>query len=114
MLSAQNEKSLVDLVQFYEIDHCFTDIRGTNNFHARGKGLVAGELLKKIFPKDCVLFIGDTNMDMDIAEFYGFESIGVTFGHQAKSRFKKNQAFALIDSFTDLRSWLFSKLSESL
>jgi len=114
LLSAQNETSLIDLVQFYKVDHFFEDIRGTSNFHARGKDVVAKDILKKISPKNNALFIGDTNMDMDIAELNGFNSIGLTFGHQAKNRFKKDQPFALIDEFSSLASWLNSKLKESL
>jgi len=114
LLSAQNEEALVGLVHFYGLESYFTDVRGTNNFHARGKGVVAKEVLKKIHPKDYTLFIGDTNMDMDIAEFNGLQSIGLTFGHQAKGRFKKNQAIALIDGFKDLAFWLASKLPDSL
>ena len=114
LLSAQNEDSLMSLVQFYKIGGYFEDIRGTNNFHARGKGVVAKEILKKMPPGQHVLFIGDTNMDMDIAEFNGLNSIGLTFGHQAKNRFKKGQAIALIEDFVGLESWLTSKLKESL
>jgi len=114
LLSAQNEESLIDLVQFYKVDRFFEDIRGTSNFHARGKDVVAKDILKKISPKNNALFIGDTNMDMDIAELNGFNSIGLTFGHQAKGRFKKDQAFALIDEFSSLASWLNSKLKDSL
>jgi len=110
LLSAQNEDSLMSLVQFYKIGGYFEDIRGTNNFHARGKGVVAKEILKKIPPGQHVLFIGDTNMDMDIAQSGGFDSLGVTFGHQSKNRFKKGQAVALIDNFVGLASWLTSRL----
>ena len=114
LLSAQNEESLIDLTKFYKVDRFFEDIRGTDNFHARGKDAVAKDILKKISPKNHALFIGDTNMDMDIAKLNGFDSIGLTFGHQAKSRFKKDQAFALIDDFSNLASWLRSKLRGSL
>ena len=114
LLSAQNEESLNDLVRFYKVGHYFEEIRGTNNFHARGKGVVAKDILKKMSPKDPVLFIGDTSMDMGIAELNGFDSIALTFGHQAKNRFKKNQSVALMDDFSSLASWLASKLRGSL
>ena len=114
LLSAQNESSLMELVNFYKIEHCFEDIRGTDNFHARGKDLVAKEILKNINSHNCVLFIGDTNMDIKISQKYGANSIGITFGHQAKNRFKKTTKSKLIDSFSDLDVWLVSKLKGNL
>ena len=114
MLSAQNESSLKELVSFYKIESCFEDIRGTDNFHARGKDLVASEILENINSHSCTLFIGDTNMDIEISQIYSANSIGITFGHQAKNRFKKTKKSKLINSFEDLDVWLVSKLRESL
>ena len=114
LLSAQNESSLKELVSFYKIESCFEDIRGTDNFHARGKDLVASEILKNIDSHNCTLFIGDTNMDIEISQIYNANSIGITFGHQAKNRFKKTKKSKLINSFEDLDVWLVSKLRESL
>jgi len=76
--------------------------------------LVAKEILKNINSHNCVLFIGDTNMDIKISQKYGANSIGITFGHQAKNRFKKTTKSKLIDSFSDLDVWLVSKLKGNL
>ena len=52
LLSAQNNDSLIDLIDFYNISHFFEKISGTNNFHARGKALLASNLLKSIGGKN--------------------------------------------------------------
>ena len=109
LLSAQNESSLKDLVRFYKIEKYFKIVRGTNNFHARGKDLVAQEVLKEINTQDSVLFIGDTNMDLDIAEKNNSCFFAITFGHQLKKRFKKSKNIQLVNNFKDLDSLILSK-----
>ena len=114
LLSAQNEASLKDLVKFYKIGPYFEKIRGTNNFHARGKELVAKEMLKEMSCAESVLFVGDTNMDMDIAKMYASKFIAIAFGHQSGNRFKKSKKIKLVESFKDLDSWLLKKCSGRL
>jgi len=114
LLSAQNEDSLIELISFYKIGHYFEQVRGTDNFHARGKDLVAKEILKNIDSSNCVLFIGDTNMDIEISQKYNANSIGITFGHQSGRQFNKAKSLKLINSFESLDSWLILKLMESL
>ena len=110
LLSAQNQTSLIDLVKFYELEQYFTDIRGTNNFHARGKFETSKEMLKNVGPHNSFLFIGDTNMDMDIAKQHASPAIAIGFGHQLKTRFKKSKNIKLVNSFKDLDSLILSKL----
>ena len=75
---------------------------------------MASQLLD--FPNniDNVLFIGDTNLDVQIANNYQSEIIGLTFGHQSKDRFPVVKKLTLVDSFDDLYSYLTSKLMENL
>ena len=109
LLSAQNEVSLKELVKFYKIEPYFEKIRGTTNFHARGKDLVAKEMLKEIPSVESVLFVGDTNMDMDIAKMHASKFVAIAFGHQSGKRFKKSKKIKLVESFKDLDSWLLKK-----
>ena len=109
LLSAQNDGSLKELVSFYKLEKYFKKIRGTDNFHARGKSLVAKDILKGINSSDCTLFVGDTNMDAAIAKKYNSQFFAVTFGHQLKNRFKKTKKVKLINKFKDLDSLLLTR-----
>ena len=110
LLSAQNHDSLMDQINFYKIKHLFRTINGTNNLHARGKNLLATNLLKsKKINKNGVLFIGDTNLDMDLALQNGAKAIGITYGHQSKHRFLNSQDIFLCNCPTSLKTYLFSK-----
>ena len=92
LLSAQNEGSLLELVEFYQLDMFFEQVRGTNNFHGRGKGVVAGEILENIRPLDSVLFIGDTYHDYEVAQALGIDCILLSHGHTCHSRLIKTGA----------------------
>ena len=113
ILSAQNHSSLLELIDFYDLKNLFKKIRGTDNLHARGKDLIANQLLDFSSNKGSVLFIGDTNLDVQIAKRYQSEIIGLTFGHQSKSRFPIMKNLTLVDSFDDLCSCLTLKLKEN-
>ena len=112
ILSAQNHHSLLELIDFYNLKDLFQKIKGTDNLHARGKDLLASQLLD-FSNIDNVLFIGDTNLDVQIANDYQSKIIGLTFGHQSKSRFPIMKNLTLVDSFDDLYSCLTLKLMEN-
>ena len=110
LLSAQNEESLLPLVSFYKLNGFFQLIKGTDNFHARGKEDIAGEMLNNLTAKNNeVLFIGDTNMDVRIAQRYNSNIIALAFGHQAKKRFPKKK-ITLVENFKHLENVLTLKL----
>ena len=99
--------------KYYKIDGYFQDIRGTNNFHARGKFLVSKEMLDRKKAPSSLLFIGDTNMDMAIARKHKAAAVGLTFGHQSKGRFKKSKNVKLVGSFKELGFLLLLKLMDN-
>ena len=114
LLSAQNHSSLLDLVEYYQIGHLFETVQGTNNLHARGKGELASRLLaSKKIDNNRALFIGDTNMDVEIALDNGASVLGLSFGHQSRERFLKSKNLTLIDSFKELSACLHLKFLES-
>ena len=114
LLSAQNHESLLELVRFYQIGHFFELVQGTDNIHARGKGLLAHSIMKaqKIKSNE-VLFIGDTNMDAEIARANRAKMFALTFGHQNKDRFPENERITLVHTLTQLCSCLFGESLES-
>ncbi len=103
LLSAQNQESLLELVNFYGISNLFESILGTDNFHARGKPLVARKLINTIEAKKSeILFIGDTNLDMKIALGEDSSAVAVTYGHQSRDRFPNQKNILFVDSFNEL------------
>tara|TARA_B100001123_G_C15216599_1_gene989489 strand:+ start:178 stop:846 length:669 start_codon:yes stop_codon:yes gene_type:complete len=115
LLSAQNHDSLLDLIKYYQLGHLFERVQGTNNLHARGKGRLASSLLKsKRIASDRVLFIGDTNMDVEIALNNKASVVGLSFGHQSRERFVESKKLTLINSFKELSAYLHLKFLESL
>ena len=115
LLSAQNETTLIEQVNFYGLSSFFNSIMGTNNSHARGKDLTANILFEKINGNiDEILIIGDTNLDMEIAKKFNCKAIGVTYGHQAINRFESNKNIHLITSFNELDFYLTSLFHENL
>ena len=114
LLSAQNHTSLLELIRFYQIGPLFEKIQGTDNLHARGKKRLASNLLKSNgINQSEVLFIGDTNMDVEIAVTNNAPILGLTFGHQSKGRFLKSDKITLIDTFRDLSAYLTLKFLEN-
>ena len=114
LLSAQNHDSLMDQINFYNIKHLFQAIQGTDNLHARGKNRLATNLLKsENIDTSRLLFVGDTNLDMELAVQNEAKAIGVTYGHQSKHRFLNSQNIFLCDSPNLLKTCLFSKFLEN-
>ena len=103
LLSAQNNSSLLPLVNFYNISGAFEKISGTDNFHARGKSLLANNLIESIgAKKEEILFIGDTNLDVKIASKAKAFILAATYGHQSKERFPVQKNVILADRFSKL------------
>ena len=114
LLSAQNQDSLIDLVQFYSLGHYFSSIRGTDNFHARGKNGLAKKILKKISTSsNNIIFVGDTTMDVEMALQNNCKIIALTYGHHATNRFKSNENILLARSINELKTSLLALLSEN-
>ncbi len=111
LLSAQNNNSLLDLAGFYNLTDLFEKIVGTDNFHARGKELLAKKLVTAMRQEggDC-LFVGDTNLDVKIASSEKSLIFAVCYGHQLSCRFPKQKNVVLIKSPENLISLLNSKL----
>jgi len=107
LLSAQNNSSLLALIDFYNISGFFEEILGTDNVHARGKNLLSKRLIDSIGAKnDEILFIGDTNLDVEIASSENILILAATYGHQSKKRFPIQKNIILVESFNDLFSLL--------
>ena len=114
LLSAQNQDSLIELVDFYKISSYFSSINGTDNFHARGKNALAKKILKKISTSsNNVIFIGDTTMDAEMALENQCKIIAITYGHHSANRFDSDKNILLVNSIYELKTCLLSLLLEN-
>lgn len=92
VLSAMEQDSLRDLVDFYKLTNYFEKITGIQDHFANGKSKMARELLDAsgLRPEE-VLMVGDTYHDFEVAAQNGIDCIFVSRGHQSTQRlFKAN------------------------
>jgi len=103
LLSAQNHSSLLDLTDFYNVSGLFEIISGTDNLHARGKSSLANKLITSLGGRAHeVLFIGDTNLDIEIATATQSFVVAAAYGHQSKNRFPNQKNILIVNSFNEL------------
>lgn len=100
LLSASEEKNLMQQLKHYRIEHYFDAILGTSNVYAKSKVEVALNYIKEnhIQPEQCYM-IGDTLHDAEVAEALGVHIIIYTKGHQHPSRL---DAYSKVDHFNEL------------
>ena len=110
LLSAQEHSSLVDLSKYYNIHSCFKFVQGTDNINAEAKSILAKKIISSFnYEPEELLFIGDTNMDVDIALENNSNVIILTCGHQASYRFTSSPCVFKINSFDRLGPCLRAK-----
>ena len=91
VVSAQNHKILIKLLEYYGLSKYFVDVFGVNNHVAKGKDVVALNLKNKISNKNNnILFVGDTFLDFEVASKIKATPLLVTWGHYSKKRLAVN------------------------
>ncbi len=103
VLSAYEQKALLEATDFFELTDRFTDVIGLNDIYAagkveNGKQYIAG---LNIDPAD-VLFIGDTLHDFEVAEAMGVSCALVAGGHNSRARLETS-GVPVFDSLSELR-----------
>ena len=100
LLSASEEKNLLEQLDHFGIKDKFTYILGTSNIYAKSKVEVARNFIEKQkIDTINAYMIGDTLHDAEVAEKLGLKVILYSGGHQDKIRFKNHQT---IDDFKEL------------
>ncbi len=103
VLSAYEQKALLEATDYFELTPFFNDIVGLNDIYANGKvdnGLkyMAGLNLDKAD----VLFVGDTVHDFEVAEAMGVNCVLVAHGHNSRPRLEACNV-PVFDSLEDVR-----------
>ena len=87
ILSAYPYDGLVDIVQYYQLNHFFEELLGLSDIYARSKcELGIAWMNKQNYAPSDVLMIGDTAHDFDVAKAMGIDCILVAGGHYSKER----------------------------
>ena len=90
ILSAQHQTLLDDLVQYYNIQHHFTQIIGLDNHYAHSKTQNGINLIKKLhLEPDNILMIGDTDHDYEVSQTLGIDCVLLSQGHHSPDRLLK-------------------------
>ena len=92
LLSAYEQRSLNNILRYYEIDNYFENIIGLDNIYADGKAHLAQDLIKRINSNGSlnnVLLIGDTIHDYEVAKEIRSDCILISHGHQDEARLRK-------------------------
>jgi len=90
VLSAREEKKLIEDLKYYEIYSLFKDISGLNDHYANGKTAVGKKLIKQngITPENCIL-IGDTVHDAEVADELKVDCLLISNGHHSYNKLKQ-------------------------
>ena len=108
ILSASGQKILDKLAEYHRIGHYFIAVLGQDNHYAYGKIETGKMLIKKlgIAPKN-ILFIGDTEHDLDVANAIGTHCALLSWGHTSTERLDKREV-NVFNAISDLKSWINS------
>ncbi len=108
ILSASSQKILNTLATHHNIDHYFKAVLGQDNHYAYGKIETGKMLINKlgIAPKN-ILFVGDTEHDLDVANAIGTHCALLSWGHTSTERLDKKEV-NVFNAIADLKSWINS------
>ncbi len=104
LLSATELNMLKDQVASLGIGAWFDEICGMDNVYAHGKRSLA-ERWRENHPSAKVLFVGDTDHDLEVAEAIGADCVLFSGGHQSRVRLVR-LGYPVIDHLTELKNFL--------
>ena len=104
VLSAYEQKALLEATDYFKLTGFFDDIIGLNDIYAHGKVENGKQYIEKldIDPAD-VLFVGDTIHDFEVAEAMGVNCALVANGHNSRERLEAC-GVPVLDSLYELKS----------
>lgn len=106
VLSAYEQKALLEATDYFELTGLFTDIVGLNDIYAHGKLENGKQYIAElnVDPAE-VLFVGDTIHDFEVAEAMGVHCALVANGHNSRERLEAC-GVPVFDSLAELKSLL--------
>ena len=93
VLSAYEQKALLEATDHFELTAFFNDIVGLNDIYAHGKVQNGLRYMERLgIDAADVLFVGDTVHDFEVAQAMGVKSVLVACGHNARPRLEATGA----------------------
>jgi len=109
VLSAREEKKLIEDIKYYKIDAFFKEISGLSDHYANGKIELGKSLMQrnKISNEKCLL-IGDTNHDAEVAKELNVDCVLISNGHHPLSKLEQCNV-PVFNSVKELEAFLLFK-----
>jgi len=109
VLSAYEQKALLEATDYFELTDRFTDIIGLNDIYAAGKVENGKQYIAGLnVDPGKVLFIGDTLHDFEVAEAMGVQCFLVANGHNSRARLE-TCGVPVFDSLVGIRDQFLKK-----
>lgn len=91
ILTAGHKESVMQLLDYYDIQGYFDEVEGLDNYHAeskvdRGRHLIENNKINK----ETTVLIGDTIHDYEVATELDVQCVLIASGHQSKKRLIQN------------------------
>lgn len=103
VLSAYQHTSLKEAVEFFNLNHYFTELIGLNDYYAGSKIENGKRFIKSLGQKGSnVLFIGDTMHDFDVAKAIGADCLLVCNGHNHRQKLQICKSATLINFLAEI------------
>lgn len=104
VLSAYEQKALLESADYFQLSDFFTDIIGLNDIYAHGKVENGKQYIAGLDmdPSD-VLFVGDTVHDFEVADAMGVHCALIANGHNSRDRLEAC-GVPVFDSLAGLKS----------
>lgn len=106
LLSAAEQSILERMLEKFDAAHFFNHIMGTDNLYGHSKIARGRDLLRCLaMPAACVLFVGDTLHDYEVAVQMGCRCLLISGGHQTQARLTQSGCQVLED-LADVPDWI--------
>lgn len=106
ILSASEQDILNKLISHFQLEGYFDFVIGQDNHYAFGKTEVGQKLVEKLaFPRENILFVGDTVHDFEVAEKLNVDCALMNIGHTSLKRLEDTGA-PVFSEFDALMNWL--------
>jgi len=90
IVSAYKQESLDELIDQFALRSCFEGIHGLDDHYANSKEGIARRWRHDLEqPASEILFIGDTEHDVEVAKAIGVDCVLIPNGHQSRERLEK-------------------------
>ena len=106
VLSASQQNPLDMNIAHYGLGKFFCEVVGLSDYYGQGKVENGRALVAQLnVPADCIVLIGDTKHDYEVAQAIGIDCILFSGGHQSKERLVECGTI-VVENLNDLRSIL--------